>query len=108
MAAVAVVAMLPRRRIVRSRLREPFFLCWTVLDLVMLVLGTTADGGSSSPLVLLFFVPVVFSSMSYPLGSVVAVGLLSVASYVGVAIATKDRASPTRAALRCRCCARPP
>ena len=89
MAAVAVVAMLPRRRIVRSRLREPFFLCWTVLDLVMLVLGTTADGGSSSPLVLLFFVPVVFSSMSYPLGSVVAVGLLSVASYVGVAIATE-------------------
>ncbi len=85
-AAGAAVAMLPRERIVRSALREPFFLTWTLLDLAMLVIGTIADGGTSSPLVLVFFIPVIFSAMSYPLGSVAAVGVISVASYVGVAV----------------------
>ncbi len=85
-AAGAAVAMLPRERIVRSALREPFFLAWTLLDLAMLVIGTIADGGTSSPLVLVFFIPVIFSAMSYPLGSVAAVGVISVASYVAVAV----------------------
>src|ERR1039458_7963377 len=83
--AGVVVSLLPRERIVRSRFRELFFLSWTLLDLVLIVLGTLADGGTSSPLVLVLFVPVVFSSMSYPLGSVAAVGILSVLSYLALA-----------------------
>ena len=81
--AGVVVWLLPRERIVRSGLREPFFLSWTMLDCALLVLATLADGGTSSPLVLVFFIPVVFSSMSYPLLSVVAVGIASVISYLG-------------------------
>ncbi len=85
-AAAVGVSLLPKERIVRSRMREPFFLSWTMLDFVMLVIGTLLDGGTSSPLVLVFFIPVVFSSMSYPLASVVTVGVVSVLSYLAVAL----------------------
>lgn len=84
--AAIVISLLPRERIVRSRYREAFFFAWSILDLTLIVLGTAADGGTASPLALIFFVPVVFSSMSYPLGSVVVVGGLSVASYLTMAV----------------------
>ena len=84
--AAVGVSMLPKERIVRSRLREPFFLTWTLMDFVLLVVGTLLDGGTSSPLVLVFFIPVVFSSMSYPLASVVTGGVVSVLSYLAVAL----------------------
>jgi diguanylate cyclase (GGDEF)-like protein/PAS domain S-box-containing protein len=88
-----LVSLLPRERIVRSRLREPFFFSWTLLDFAMVMVGTLADGGTASPLVLVFFIPVVFSAMSYPLGSVVAVGILSVLSYLTLAL-TAGGSSP--------------
>ncbi len=71
-AAAAIVARLPRERIVRSRYREAFFLSWSLLDLTLIMLGMLADGGTGSPLTLIFFIPVVFSAMSYPLGSVLS------------------------------------
>jgi diguanylate cyclase (GGDEF)-like protein len=80
------IARLPRARIVESRYREVFFFCWSVGDLSLIVLGTLADGGTKSPLALIFFVPVVFSAMSYPLGSVLAVGGLTVAAYLTIAV----------------------
>jgi diguanylate cyclase (GGDEF)-like protein/PAS domain S-box-containing protein len=85
-AAGVAVSLLPRARIVRSRFREAFFLSWTFADFAMIVLGTWADGGTASPLVLVFFIPVVFSSMSYPLASVATVGVVSVFSYLTLAL----------------------
>jgi len=84
--AAMVIARLPRERIVRSSFRETFFLLWSALDLALLVLVTLADGGTASPFALSFFLPVVFAAMSYPLGSVAAVGGLSVASYLALAL----------------------
>jgi len=86
-AAGVVISKLPHEKIVRSRLREAFFLGWSVLDLVLIALATLADGGTGSPLALIFFIPVVFSAMSYPLGSVAAVGSLTVAIYLALAAA---------------------
>ena len=81
-----VVAQLPSARIVRSRLRELFFLGWSVLDLALIAAITLADGGTASPLSLIFFVPVIFAATTYPLASVVAVGGLTVCTYLALAI----------------------
>ncbi len=83
----AIVSLLPRERIVRSRYREAFFLSWSLMDLALIAAGALADGGTGSPLALVFFIPVVFAAMSYPLGSVVIVGGLSVAGYLALALA---------------------
>jgi diguanylate cyclase (GGDEF)-like protein/putative nucleotidyltransferase with HDIG domain len=80
-----LISRLPREAIVRSDLREPFFLAWSGIDLALITLATLADGGTASPLALVFLIPVVFSAMSYPLQSVAAVGSLTVASYLALA-----------------------
>ena len=86
MVGAAIISRLPRQRIVRSRFRETFFLGWSILDLALIVAAAFADGGTGSPLALIFFVPVVFSSMSYPLGSVIFVGSFTVAGYLALAV----------------------
>src|SRR5256714_5110612 len=78
---------LPTEQIIRSRWREAFFLSWSVLDLALIAALVAVDGRADSPLALIFFVPVVFAAMSYPLPSVVVVGALSVAVYLGIAAA---------------------
>jgi diguanylate cyclase (GGDEF)-like protein len=82
----AIVSRLPREQIVRSRFREPFFFWWSILDLGMIIVSTLADGGTGSPLALIFFLPVVFSALSYPLGSVIGVGSASLLSYLTLAV----------------------
>jgi diguanylate cyclase (GGDEF)-like protein len=83
----AIVSLLPRERIVRGNMREAFFLAWSLLDLLLISLGAYADGGTGSPLTLAFVLPVVFAATSYPLASVVAVGAMTVAGYLFVAVA---------------------
>ncbi len=84
--STALIARLPRERIVASRYREAFFFGWSVCDLGLIVAGTLLDGGTKSPLTLIFFAPVVFAALSYPLASVIAVGSLTVASYLTIAV----------------------
>jgi diguanylate cyclase (GGDEF)-like protein len=85
-AGAVIVSCLPRERIVRGTYREAFFLGWSLLDLALIIAGSLVDGGTGSPLALLFFIPVVFAAMSYPLGSVLIVGGLSVAGYLLLAV----------------------
>src|SRR5438874_7131435 len=76
----AIVALLfvliPNERVVRSRWREPFFLLWSITNIALTAVVVAADGGSTSPLALLFFVPMVFAALSYPLASVIVIGAL--------------------------------
>ena len=83
----AVVALtiylLPRERIVRSQWREPFFVGWSVLQIIVITVVYGADKAPTSPLALLFFIPLVYAALSYPLPSVVAVAALDFLCYVG-------------------------
>src|SRR3954452_17782913 len=87
----AIIALLfvliPHERVVRSRWREPFFLLWSVTNIALTTVVVAADGGSTSPLALLFFVPVVFAALSYPLTSVIVIGALDYIAYVAVGVA---------------------
>jgi diguanylate cyclase (GGDEF)-like protein len=83
----AVVALtiylLPRERIVRSRLREPFFFGWSVLQILVIAIVYGADKTPTSPLALLFFIPLIYAALSYPLPSVVAIAALDFLCFVG-------------------------
>jgi diguanylate cyclase (GGDEF)-like protein len=81
-----VLSRLPAPAIVRSRLREPFFLAWTAVDVVLIALVVAADGGDWSPLRATFFLTLFFAALSYPPGSVAATGVLSIVGYAGAAL----------------------
>jgi diguanylate cyclase (GGDEF)-like protein len=83
-AAVALlVYLLPHERIVQSRFREPFFFGWSVLNIGLITIVVGADKSATSPLALLFFLPLVYAALSYPVGSMVAIAAIDFLCYVG-------------------------
>src|SRR4051794_9888719 len=83
-AAVALtIYLLPRERIVRSPWCEPFFLFWSVLQILVITVAYGADKTPTSPLALLFFIPMVYAALSYPLGSMLAIASFDFLCYVG-------------------------
>ena len=85
-AAVALtIYLLPRERIVRSRWREPFFVVWSVLQILVITVAYGADRTTTSPLALLFFIPIVYAALSYSLLSMLTVAALDFLCYIGAA-----------------------
>jgi diguanylate cyclase (GGDEF)-like protein len=83
-AAVALtVYLLPRERIVRSALREPFFVTWSVLQILVITVVYGADKTTTSPLALMFFIPMVYAALSYPLLSTLLIAAFDFLCYVG-------------------------
>jgi diguanylate cyclase (GGDEF)-like protein len=102
-AAVALlVYLLPHERIVRSQIREPFFLAWSILNIALITVVVGADKNPTSPLALLFFIPLVYAALSYPLWSMATIAAVDFLCYVGavsffmsaVGLETADRPSP--------------
>jgi diguanylate cyclase (GGDEF)-like protein len=81
-------------RIVRSARRETLFLVWSIGMVALIGPVVAADGGVASPLALLFFLPLVFAALSYPLPSVVAIGAVDVLAFVGVGLAAGSASQP--------------
>jgi diguanylate cyclase (GGDEF)-like protein len=94
--AIAGLSMLvlPIQRIIRSRFSEPFFVFWSLLQVGLIGAMVSHDGGASSPLSVLFFLPLVFAALFYPLRSFVPVGAVDVLTFVGVG-AGNGNADPT-------------
>src|SRR5438874_7106664 len=73
-AAVALtIYLLPHDKIVRSRWREPFFVSWAVVNIVLITIVVGADRTATSPLALLFFIPLVYAALSFPLLPMVSI-----------------------------------
>jgi diguanylate cyclase (GGDEF)-like protein len=84
-AGALAIRRLPWDRIVRGGWREPAFLAWSLACVATIALLGFIDGRPDSALSLLFFVPVVFASTTYPLRSVVIVATASLWSFLAVA-----------------------
>jgi diguanylate cyclase (GGDEF)-like protein len=82
----AGMGLLPWKRIVVSKWREPAFLCWSLSNVATITVFGFINDDPNSALSMLFIVPIVFVSTSYPLRSVVIVGVASIAAYLGVAL----------------------
>ena len=82
LASAAAVATLPVERLIRGAGYEPFFVAWSASLIAMISLAAGVDGGATSPLVVLFFLPLVYAALSYPLPTMLLVGVLDLAAYL--------------------------
>ncbi len=81
-----VFSLLPWERIVSSRWREPVFLAWSLSNVATISVFGLIDQQRNSAVSLMFIVPIVFVSMSYPLRSVLIVAAAALMAYLGVAL----------------------
>ena len=83
-----VIPLLPLEKIVRSRYDGAFFLLWSLADVTLIAILVAADGGGSSPYSAVFFVPLVFAALFYPLPLFVVVGAADVFLYIAASSGT--------------------
>jgi diguanylate cyclase (GGDEF)-like protein len=81
--ATAIIAAVPHERIVAGRLREPFFIAWSLSLIAFIGVAAALDDGVRSPIVLMLFLTLVYAALSYPRGTV---ALVSVASLITVLV----------------------
>jgi diguanylate cyclase (GGDEF)-like protein len=79
--SVPLMRLLPLEQIIRGRLREPFFVAWSVADIVLISACAAFDGGSRSPFMLLLVLPFLFATLSYPVRPIVIVGAAELAAF---------------------------
>lgn len=83
----AVLSQLNLEPVMRHPIpRESFFVAWSAIIVALISAGLITDGGASSPLVVGLVLPLVFAALSYPLGSMVAVGVMVVGAYLAIAL----------------------
>jgi diguanylate cyclase (GGDEF)-like protein len=84
----AVVSRVPLDGVLAGRWREPFFIGWSSSYLVLIAVLCLIDGGVSSALASLFFVPILFSALAYERLSVEIVSGVGLIAYAAIAAAT--------------------
>jgi predicted signal transduction protein with EAL and GGDEF domain len=87
---VSSLAMLrlPLERVMRHLVgREAFFLGWSTLLIAFVTIIVLLDGGVSSPAAAVYFLPLVFAALSYPVRAMVGVAVVDITAYVVAALA---------------------
>jgi len=79
--SVPLMAILPLERMIRGPLREPFFVAWSVADILLIGACAAFDGGSRSPFMLLLVLPFLFASLSYPVRPLLIVGTADLSAF---------------------------
>jgi diguanylate cyclase (GGDEF)-like protein/putative nucleotidyltransferase with HDIG domain len=78
---------LPLERVMRHpRWRDAFFMVWSALLILFVTIFVLFDGGASSPIAAVYFLPLVFAALSYPVRSMIAVSVVDVTAYVVAAL----------------------
>jgi hypothetical protein len=73
-----VMLRLPLEPVMRHpRWREAFFMGWSSLLIVFVTIIVLVDGGVSSPIAAVDFLPLVFAALSYPVRSMIAVSVIA-------------------------------
>ena len=85
--------LLPRRRLVASRWREPFFLAWSMLVVGSIAFGVVLEDRPNTPLMFGFILPLIFSAISYPVVATAIVGSLVLASAAVAGVLTGQSAA---------------
>ena len=86
LATGAIVSMLPADLLLIGRRRDVVLLLWSFAELSIIAGMSALDGGVRSPLTVVFFVPLLVSALSAPLLAVLAVGVMEVIAYIGLAL----------------------
>ena len=79
-----MVHFVPVTKIVDSGLTDIYFIGWSITDLLFITLLCITDGGVVTPLTALFFLPLVFAGIFYPLRLALIVVALTIVSYLVV------------------------
>ncbi len=96
-ALLSIVLMVAFRaeRVVATRWCDVFFAGWSTSYVVIITVFALLDGGSASPLTLIFFPVLVFAALCYPLPLAVWVGVGSLTGAIVAGVATGSHADVT-------------
>lgn len=84
LAVTATVPLLPLRRIMSHPRGMLFFYAWSTAICAVLGVAIVLDGGVSSPLALLLFLPLIYGAMAYPPPGVIALGTGVVVGFLAI------------------------
>ncbi|MGY2004160.1 diguanylate cyclase domain-containing protein [Blastococcus sp. SYSU DS1024] len=79
---VPATLLLPLRAMMRDWRGPTLFYGWTLATIVVVVVATRLDGGSTSPLDALLFLTLTFTAVAYSPAGVVAMGTVMTAAYL--------------------------
>jgi diguanylate cyclase (GGDEF)-like protein len=87
LAASLTLSIVPLERLMHDPVRrEGFFLSYSALLVTLITVAAGYDGGAGSPMVAALMLPVIFAALSYPFGSLLVVGAMTLLAYLGLAL----------------------